>query len=717
MYERKIRKQNPCDSRRGKDYRMRNQIMMSSCRDHPCQGEESYTVSIAGSIGHGTVTKYSGSQIELHRLSVDKDASSVLTDTASLIDSRPISIQFGFDVKVADLGEAYSQYVLVISASDGARVLLAPPSVPSALEQGAHTPEDKDVFKGVHSDISADVVDANPTLAVLDVELDRLENPNKIGYYFSVDGSYYYFDREYISELDNRIRAYTDTNCEVYLRFSFGGYAPYVEFIPKLYAYSAYLASRYNGGDNGDFLGIIVGEVADRFSAKSDSDIDSYVKLYSAYLHTVSEATRAVKPLAKIFIPISDTFGTTVDAPDFYAGEQFLVSVCGIFDKLYKSRADISVMLCGDHTPFHVSAAREVTHSGRYVTERIGDFEALLSYIKAENPSFSGYYAYFWTPEENLSGSALSAAYTYNYLQLLFGSSAESFIVSPGDPDKLYDLRHVIKNVDTSKFFDASYPSLDIIGASSWSELIPGFDQSKIEKFRLSERSPIELSSVNVKGSYDIWRFAELNTIGAWYSFNGCNSISINVSSDYGRSLVAKIKPYSEMQGQYSGVMYSYDAPKDVSFADYMTYTLGISCESGATEVFEVKLVIGSESERIESSQIIKAGAMTDITVDIRDLDQVSYLLVNVKPVSNQEVPYNLYLNKITERSTRYTDERLVELEEAQNDGDIDIGDLFSDAPITGTAVASLCAVLAFIVIGFTVIFKKIDKRNKKSEE
>lgn len=29
-----------CDSRRGKDYRMTNQIIMSSCRDHPCQGDE-----------------------------------------------------------------------------------------------------------------------------------------------------------------------------------------------------------------------------------------------------------------------------------------------------------------------------------------------------------------------------------------------------------------------------------------------------------------------------------------------------------------------------------------------------------------------------------------------------------------------------------------------------------------------------------------------------
>lgn len=686
-----------------------------------------YTVSVSGTVGHGTVTKYSGAQIELHRLSIEQNVSSVFTDESSMIDSKPISIQFRFDVKISDLTEAYSQYVLVINSVDGEKAILSSPCVPSNDVKKMSQNSDEDDFKGVSSDVTVDAIDVNPSLVVFDVFLDRLENINGNGYYFAVDNKYYYFDREYINELDNKIKAYTDTNCKIYLRFVFGSTADYgnvsSEFFAKVYAYSYYLAQRYNGGDYGAFAGIIAGENADRFSAYVNSDIEAYLKFYSMYLYILSESAHLVNPEIRIFVPISDIADTVGYDTEGYASESFLMSLSEMMETLYSAPPSLAVMLCGAQTPLENASQKsedEVMpiddHAPyRYYTaEKIADFEAMLTFVSDRSELLSGDYVYLWSPKSELSGSMLTAAYAYNYLKLYFESSAESFVVSLNSATKISDLKHIVKYIDTPRFSDAVEPSLEIIGAESWGDLISKFDQTSVEKFRLSEIAPIDLSGVNVKGSYDIWKFSELNGIGGWYSINGCNSMSIKISSDFGRCLVAKIQPYNEISGQYSSIICSFGEEKDISFADYITYTLGIACESDAAEVFEVKFVIGSQDEIIESTQILKAGSMNDITLDIKGLSSVSYMQINIKAVSNQEIPYNLYINKISEHSERYTDAELKKLEEKHDEDETYNNNIFSDVPITSTAIISLCVVLTIVAVAFVLIFKKVDRINKK---
>ena len=686
-----------------------------------------YTVSVSGTIGHKTVTKYSGGQIELHRLNVEKDVSSIFNDPSSLIDSKPISIQFNFDVKVSDLTEAYSQYVVVISSVDEEKVILTSPCVPSNDEKKMTQASAEDDFKGVSSEVTVDAIDVNPSLVVFDVFLDRLENINGNGYYFSVDNKYYYFDREYINELDNKIKAYTDTNCKIYLRFVFDSTADYnnatSELFEKVYAYSYYLAQRYNGGDYGAFEGIIAGENVDRFSVYVNSDIEAYLKFYSMYLYIISESAHLVNPEMRIFVPISDIADTMGYDTDGYASESFLMSLSKMMEGLYSAPPALSVMLCGERTPLknttkypedEVMPIDDYASYRYYTTEKISDFEMMLTFVSNRSEVLKGDYAYLWSPKAELSGSMLTAAYAYNYLKLYFESSAESFVVSLNSATKISDLKHVIKYIDTPRFSDAVEASLEMIGAESWIDLIPKFDKTLVEKFRLSEITPIDLSGVNVKGSYDIWKFSELNGIGGWYSLNGCSSMSIKISSDFGRCLVAKIQPYNEISGQYSSIICSFGEEKDISFADYITYTLGIACESDATEVFEVKFVIGSQDEIIESTQILKAGSINDITLDIKGLSSISYMQINIKAVSNQEIPYNLYINKISEHSEKYTDAELKKLEEKHDEDETYNNNIFSDVPITSTAIVSLCVVLTIVAVAFVLIFKKVDKINKK---
>ena len=680
---------------------------------------DTYTVSVVGTIGHGTVTKYSGAQIELHRLNIEDDVSSVLTDASSCIDSKPISIQFYFSVKANSISEVYSQYVLVVKSHTGEKELLTTPIVAGNEEKKASYIEHNDIFKGVSSELTVDVIDVNPSLVIVDVFLDRLENPNGSGHYFSMDQSSYYFDREYMNELDKKIKAYTDTSCELYLRFrldSTGENDLYKtvssDFWKDIYVYSYYLAQRYNGGEYGGFSGIIVGQEADRFPVSTNSDVQDYLKFYSMFLYIVSESVRGVDRDVRIFVPISDVAYSKTTDTSGYESELFLLSLSEIMSRLYSDPCSFSVALCSGQTPLGVSDQDTDSDTVYYTSEKIKDFERMLTCVAGESSLVSRDYIFVWSPPTDLSGSMLTASYAYNYLKLFFGSYAESFVVDFDRSDKLSDLKHVIKYIDTSSFSDAVGPALDIIGAESWQELIINFNKNSIEKVKLSETTPVDISATNFRGSYDIWKFSELNGIGGWYSLNGCNSVSINVSSDFGRCLVAKIQPHNKISGEYSSIMYAFEEPKDISFADYITYSLGIACENDANAVFEFKFVIGSENEIIEATQVVKAGELNDIAVDVKELGEISYMQINIKPISNQDASYNLYVSKVSELSKKYTSDELKELEEYKEEEEDDAENPFSDVPITTTMIISFSVIFLIIIFVFAFVFKKIDKNN-----
>ena len=682
---------------------------------------DTYTVSVSGTIGHSTVTKYSGAQIELYRISIDKDASFVLTDQTGLVDIKPISIQFNFSVNVNSVSEAYSQYVLVVCSTDGKRELLTAPIVPGNEKKSDRYIKREKTFKGVSSEVTVDAIDVNPSLVVLDVYLDLIENKSGNGYYYSIEQTPYYFDREYINKLDKQIKAYTDTNCEVYLAFRLESKKndmqyknAYDGFWKDVYAYTCYLTQRYNSGEYGNISGIIVGENADRFDVSNTTDIRTYLKFYSMFLYIVSEAVNLQESYVKLFVPISDIAYCKGEDTKGYESEQLLLSLTKIMDTMYSNPCDISMAIYSEQTPYVISGENVADESYvYYTTEKIKDLERMLTKVAADGLIASRDYLFIWSPSEQLSGSMMSAAYTYNYIKLFFGSYAKSFVVYLDDPQKLTDLKHLIKYIDTSSFSMATEHTLDIIGVQSWKRLVSNFNSASIERFRLLEKEAEGLSDVDAKGSYDIWKFSELNGASGWYSLNGSNSLSINVSSEFGRCLVARLLPHNEVLGEYSSIIYAFDEPKDISFADHVVYSLGIGCEEDANALFELKLIIGSENEIIEATKIIKAGSINDMVIDISELDKMSYMQINVKPISNQEVAYNLYLSKISEVSATYTSEELLELEESIAKEEEDEDNPFSDVPITRSMGISFLIILAIIIFAFVIIFKKVDKNRE----
>lgn len=657
------------------------------------------TVIIEGNIGHTTVSKYGGAQLELHRLNVDSDSDFALRSASAPIATAPISMQFHFDVKVGSVSEIYSQYVVVVCDAEGEKHLLTTPCIPSDIAIVQQELKGNSSFKGIGSNVVIDVIDANPSLVVCDIRLDKLESKGANGYYALVNDKGYYFDREYVNTLDEQIKAYSDTNCNVYIRISLGELAQESQndLWDKAYAFVRYITNRYNGTDHGSFDGIIVeGTPADEFSPDSRRSVNEYVRFYSIYINVIDQAARLSSPDVKIFLPISDSSNAG------YRSESLLLSMSSVMDKIYSSVPSLSIALCGNNG----------AHGDEYGPDNIKSFELMLGCVAEKSELINGRYTYLWSVPDSLSGSALTAAYAYNYIRLFFESSAESFVVLFDEGNDLLDLKHIIKYIDTPRFDEVSSAALQMIGADSWSDIAPSFDKSKLEKIKLFERDPIDLAAVNVKGSYDLWKFAEENGVGGWYAINGANSVSLNVSTQFGRCLVAKMYPHDEIEGECSGIIYSYEEPKDATFVDYITYTFGISCESTAIESFEVKLIVGSSKEIIETTKIVKSGALGDLTVDIESLEEISYIQINVKPISNQTSAYSLFLNKVAEQSKKYSSEELAELERKEDSAgeENDGNGLFSDSPITVTVIILMCAALVVVAVITLVIHKKVDK-------
>ncbi len=321
-------------------------------------------IKIHGSIKHSVLIGNRDSKIAVYRFDPWLDVTSAIA-TAEPLAVTDMSISFDFELPCSTVLHKTSIYAVALIDASGKISFISAPTYPDA-----ETKDTSDAgFKAIITSDHAAVLPSLPGSAIVDVYLDQLNNKNNSGYIYNADGELFYFDKAKVNELDRIIRSYTAAGTKVYMRFLI---SPSVSTLPfcsntatwatnkcvvidnepalnAVYAYTAFLTSRYSGGDYGSVDGIILGRGADMPVLNNYASLvsEDYNTVYARSLTIIGLASSGAK--ISLIVPIGDSLTPNGRVN----GEEFLYAVADYIETY--SDLTFTVLCESRHNPYGIT--------------------------------------------------------------------------------------------------------------------------------------------------------------------------------------------------------------------------------------------------------------------------------------------------------------------------------------------------------------------------
>lgn len=681
----------------GSDGKSADLGVITVCRYDPTDG----TVRVEGTINHRVLTESKNCRIALFCVPAWRTAEGFINDIEPMRDAV-MSKRFEFSVQADEVGDILSLYAVAIIYPDGSRTLVASPRYP--MTDSGDTAAAIG-FKGVSTDSAAETLECGAGTVLIDVYLDRLEDGRHSGYLQSVGGMSFYYDREYINELDMRVRSASVAGASVLLRLlvspaegerdplpyaaanSYG--AAYRGIVISdevsavtIYAYISFLCSRYDGGAAGRIDGLVLGYRADSPEAYNfcASTGPMYYEIYSRTLAIIGIAAgRGMR----LFVSVGDSkTAAGVHAFDFVAGvANYIVSHTDLkFTLMVDSRSnayhlddsyfdlptlggDDGILGGGEGSSIGEKSAapsadgiaaeadmddptstgigdiyanaiadrpqlyKTTAADGYFAADDITPLTDALEQLCVEYSSIRDSFVFCWTPSDNTNGSALSVLFAYNYMSMT-AAGAEAFILRT-DSARFATVSHLVKYIDGEWSDSETAYALEVLGASSWGELLPSFGGIPGGGRQMIER-PFTSDGYIATGSYMLWSSGMTSGMHGWSAGPGCETLRYVFEDDIG-CLKAQLE--DEGQGAYSDIC-RISSPHEPAV---YTPTIGIelSCTGdGGGDLYEVKLVIYSGQTTLEGRCVVADGERQMLYLDISDITEIDAIRVAARRVS-----------------------------------------------------------------------------------
>ncbi|MBQ2945710.1 MAG: hypothetical protein IJD95_04010 [Clostridia bacterium] len=213
-----------------------------------------------------------------------------------------------------------------------------------------------------------------------------------------------------------------------------------------------------------------------------------------------------------------------------------------------------------------------------------------------------------------------------------------------GEKRLIYD---VYKYIDTEKSLEYTSFALEVLGVSSWNELIPNFDASKLAIRKLSENeaktgsvaSPFKTTLLQKMKGDD---YTEKELEQGWSKTFYCESMS---TDDNGvvRLLLA------ETVGALSrGITYTFDTPAD--FSKTPVYNATVEISDKVTKNVRVMLVAVADDDMITASAVVAPGKKTTVSYDLSSFVGIDRITsVRLLFIGEGEETLPVYLAKVHE--------------------------------------------------------------------
>ena len=457
---------------------------------------------ISGSVYYDFLISHDDHTLVCYQLRTGETFEEVLANGDKPLATSKMSSNFSFEIKTEKLGDfaLVSKYAIAALSPEGEHILLSPPISVSGDFGLAETASGSSNIKGLNSEYIYMAVDCGVGYSIIDVYLDRLINSSRSGHLYTIEDTFIYFDSDYVSQLDNKIKNLHAAGCKVYLRLLISADAdtsliPYVnaqipteetEFLAvtistaeaekHFFAVVDFLSTRYSQITNGKISGLVLGKnvnMMSKYNYSGDIGLIQYAKKLAQSLDLMARTAVISIPNIEILLSISDSKSSDIDI------ELLLISLCRYFDQ--SGGLDYSLIIEGAHAPYSLNASMfenapeeegeesgdteeidridetsgsyeeeaetiiqvepitlsaATEYSDYYCTDNLYTFERVLDNLSKTYKSVPKSYVYCWEPDIAAVGGGLSAAYIYSYYSIMFSEKGSAFIVSLPDGEE-----------------------------------------------------------------------------------------------------------------------------------------------------------------------------------------------------------------------------------------------------------------------------------------
>lgn len=711
---------------------------------------EEEKVTVSGTINHEVMVTHNDYKIALFSVPEGKTLYEVVSaPEAKPLASADISLKFEFEVDAETNEERFSRYAVVIYNNSGDVKAIDEPKHANVETDYSYDFEDKTPYKGVSTSLVSSATDAGAGSAIIPVYLEKLLGSASTGYLYSLQGSYIYFDKAYVGELDSSIKSLSATGCRVYLQFLISADAesgitvldtPESEkyslpdmsaeqSVNLIVAFTDFICDRYDTRQASHISGIILGSSVDTGYVAEVGTVEAYAENYAHYMVVSGTVARAISPSIDIVMPISDTntYGTEDYSKIALKPSELLEDTCAFFDRCFSDGFLFSTMVETSSIPYGISeetlVSKEFSAKGYegINADNAKLYSAYLDTLKAKYDSAPKSFMFMWSVPSDISGNVLSCAYAYSYFKLMSNEKISSFVVSFAEREKngsymgYTEISEIMKYIDTTDSFSITAPQLTMLGANNWYAVIDDMYGGRFDIRRILELKYLESMPENIIGNYSYYDFSYYTAVSEWFGGSSCDSLKIDYSDISGRSLQAHFGGNANAPSEFSEIYCSYEYPENFVYTPYMS--LDFSIENDANDkgaIYEIRVAFGSGKNSAEITRICRAYEKTTVMFDISEFCEVSmadYIKIGVRCLTGDGVGYKLCLASMEGYSAQYVSE---ELESLISDERLRIRNMLQDEEKetekeenTFLVVAGIAVVVAVIGVGIFMCFKR----------
>ena len=689
---------------------------------------------LKGSMRHDAVIKHQKDTLSVFALGPGQDFEDIYSGSIEPIaENIAMTIRFELSASFAQDSANLLRYVVAVNSSDG----LLPVCAPVYPDIGTF---DYNInFKGIETNVISGVLESGAGLATVELKLSDIVSEGNYGYMVTLDDNRYFFNREYISELDSKIKTLSGSSCDVFIRFSEMTAVYTMEEQMRVYALVKFLSGRYSTRSMGIIKGYIIGNELNEKITEGKT-FSEYIDACYCLSYTVASAASSEKNPAAVVFSVSDSWGTEASERSVSA-EMFITYLFSVLE--YYDAPLFAIMPELRANPYGINDTYISQNGGN---SDVGERDALklqksspdCDYIAIDNFNrfFGNYIAllhkhakvapkliFSWIVDENTSKTALTASYVYGYYTMFFSEYVSAFIVSFKDSkddevSRLNDLRYKMRYMDTEKSAEAGELAKSVFGLSDWADEIENFDPKALKTRAVKDSLNLAIgASKDVFGTYKYWDFSANSSHSGWYSGVNCESLSVESHAGDGRALVAKMTVDSKLTGEYAFFAYTYESKESFKYNDYLMLEFSLLADD-MYDNFDMKITLGGEGFLYEyNATDLVAGTRYTACLDIRGMTEkelLEYIRIGTKNSTNGK-NYSVKLYSVTAASAKYSNEDLTELIRSEKDRILGL-----DRERTVSAPSSewiIIAAIAVIATAFVMVMLSRAKKNARPED
>ena len=504
------------------------------------------------------------------------------------------------------------------------------------------------------------------------------------------------------------------------------------QMLEYIYTVTDFFANRYNSGENGSICGLIAGTKIDDAEYSNDigaMNVDQYAKLYTLYLTVVGNAARRVNSSLDIVIPLSDR-------NDYVSGyyEDKAIRGSVLLEKIAKRLSEntsvdfaCSVLVESDMIPFGATAGNledginvqnaDLTRLGAY---NVADIVVFMNALSRKYSTAPSNLIYMWSVPKELDGSALCAIYSYSYFTLASTGKVSAFVVNAGNETTYRQMEALLKYIDTERVEELTDGYARYFGAKTWKELLKDKYTAPLLQ-SISREEFFVYSSGKFLSSFCYTSFDQAEI----FEIMSCGESFKTIRPEYdGEGVKVMYSLTDKMElGQSAEIMGRFEYAESYKHTPFMSLKLKVDGK-GASEnaLYEVTLVLGDGSERLETVGVVSQGETAELFFDSSALSSnrlVDYIRIKIRCVNEPAQEISLMAYELRGYSLEHDESTLAELilgtrtqlrdQTEDGEGGFDYTNII--------IIVSIIVVAIVIGVGLVLIFRRTDMGTTDSNQ